>query len=136
MSRTFVYQTLVTDANSGDPESLGGVGITPASIYASGVDTPRGDTFLVVRFGSVGRGQSVSFRGEFTIWVYDKNNDYLRIDRIIKRCRYLLESIEAQKTLEGWITSISWSGSSDDLHDDVYRAHVRNAAFAIVSSGR
>lgn len=136
MSRTFVYSLLKTDANSTSLGSLGDIGLKPDNIYGAGVDTPQGEVFLAIRFGAQGPGHGPSNKGLFTIWAYDRNSDYLRIDQMLKRCRELLDSVSAQKTTEGWITTIDWESESEDLADDVYRASARNATFAIVSSGR
>lgn len=134
MSRTTVYQVLSTDADSSAPGSLGDIGLKKDNIYVSGKDTPEGEVFLLIRFGVRRRGYGGSYPGEVVVWAYDRNNDYLRIDRILKRIRDILTAVEARKTPEGFITTIRWVSESEDLSDDVYRASARNTLFEMVSS--
>lgn len=136
MSRTYLYQKLVTDAQSIAAGTLGAIGLKAASVYASGIDTPEGELFIIIKFGDMQRGMAAVSRTNVTIWVYDRNKDYLRIEQILKRIRQMFESVEAQATAEGWITSIEWTGDSEDLVDDVYRASTRNSAFRVTDSGR
>ena len=136
MSRTFLYQTLADDADSVAAGTLGAIGLKSANIYTSGIDSPAGDVFLIIKFGGAEPGMAAVNRTNVTIWAYDKDKDYLRIERMLKRIRQVFESIEAQQTAEGWITAIEWTGDGDDLYDDVYRASTRNTAFRVTDSGR
>ena len=137
MSRTYLYQALVDDADATALGSLGSFGLESSHIYAGDVDTPRGDYFLILRFGPMNRGMDTVNSQTISVWVYDRlNSDYDIIDGMLKRIRWLFEIIESQKTSEGHILEISWDGDSDDLSDDIYHAIARNASFTLVDSGR
>lgn len=136
MSRTKLYQVLKQDATANSPGTLGAIGLHPDHIYAAGVDSPDGDLFVTIVFGNSDVGIGASKRTAVTVWVYDRDRDYLRIEAALKRIRALFEGVEAAKTVEGWITTIRWTGDSGDLADDVYRARVRNSDFIMVDSGR
>lgn len=136
MSRTTIYQLLTQDAHSSAPDSLGGIGLHPEHIYAAGLDTPHGDVFVTIRFSTSSPGVGASKRTQFTVWAYDRDRDYLRIEAMLKRARYLLEGLEAVRTAEGWITTVEWTGDSEDLNDDIYKASARNSTFMMVDSGR
>jgi hypothetical protein len=136
MSRTYIYQILKQDANSTATGTLGYIGLSPANVYTAGVDSPKGDVFVTVRFDESSPGFGGSNRTNIRVWAYDRDRDFLRIERMLKRIRTLLESVEATKTTEGWITTIKWTGDSPDLHDDIYRASARNSEFTLVDSGR
>lgn len=137
MSRTYLYQALVQDANSVVSGSLGDLGIKGGNVYAGEVDSPEGDAFLILRFGPVSPGIGPVNIGPAFVWAYRRDSaDYLELDVVLKRIRDLFTAIEAQATAEGWITEIVWLGDSDDFSDDVYHAVARNASFTIVASGR
>lgn len=137
MSRTYLYQTLVDDANSTSPGSLKSLGVTGNHIYAGEVDSPEGNAFIILRFGPVAPGMGSVNSESATVWAYRRNSaDYLDLDALCKRIRKLFTSIEARQTLEGWITQIEWLGDSNDFPDDVYHAITRNASFTIIASGR
>ena len=136
MSRASLYQLLYVDASNASAGTLGAIGLLPGSIYTTGVDTPKGDTFLIIKFDDMRRGMGASNRTNVTIWVYDTNKDYRRIEQMLRRIRQLFEGTEATQTDTGWITAIRWTGDGADLFDDVYRASVRNSAFQMIDSGR
>lgn len=136
MSRTTIYQLIRQDAHFSAPGSLGGIGLEPEHVYAAGVDTPHGDVFVTIRFGTSDPGMGASKRTQVTVWAYDRDRDYLRVEAILRRIRILLEGLEAYRTAEGWITSIKWTGDSEDLNDDIYKASARNSSFTMIDSGR
>lgn len=135
MSRVYLYQLLKEDAQSTDPGTLGDVGAKP-NLYAGEVDTPEGDTFLILRFGSITPGVDPVTSSALAVWAYDNSKDYTRIDNMLKRVRTLLEQTEAQKTSTGWITCIDWEGDSDDLADDTYHRITKNSSYTLIDSGR
>lgn len=136
MSRTFLYSVIKQDSLSTAPGTLGTLGLQADNIYVAGMDTPKGDVFLTLRFGEMRRGFGASNRASAVVWAYDRDKDYLRIERMLFRVRELFEAVEAQKTAEGWITCIRWEGDSEDLADDVFRASARNSSFTVIDSGR
>jgi hypothetical protein len=136
VSRTKIYGILKQDASATSAGTLGAIGLAPGHIYAGGVDSPQGELFVTIVFGDSQPGFGDVLRTNVTIWAYDRDRDYLRIEAILKRIRLLFESLDAAQTTEGWITSIRWTGDSGDLSDDVYRARARNADFMMVDSGR
>lgn len=136
MSRTTIYQLIRQDSSNSAPDALGGIGLLPENVYAAGIDTPRGELFVTIRFGLSDPGMGASKRTQVTVWAYDRDRDYLRIEAMLKRVRILLEGLEAARTAEGWITSVEWSGDSEDLYDDIYKASARNSTFMMIDSGR
>jgi len=136
MSRAKLYQILQTDAASAVSGALGAIGLKRENIYLTGIDSPHGEVFLIIKFGEMTRGMGPVNRSNVTVWAYDKDRDYQRIDQMLKRIRVLFEAVEATQTDTGWITTIRWTGDSEDLFDDVYRASARNSAYQMTDSGR
>jgi hypothetical protein len=136
VSRSYIYQLLKTDAHSTAPGSLGVLGVEPAHIYAGDTDEPRGRQFIILRYGPLVRGISQSNRVELVVWAYDRDKDHDAVEVVQKRVREILEVVEAQKTAEGWITTIVWTGNSPDLYDDAYRAVGINSGYQVIASGR
>jgi hypothetical protein len=136
MSRSFLYEAIRTDSFSPAPGALGDLGLDPDNIYAGDVDEPRGRKFLVLRYGPMTRGIGPSNRLELIVWAYDRDKDHDAVEALLTRVRTVLESIEAQKTTEGWITTVTWTGNSGDLYDDAYRAVGINSGYQVIASGR
>lgn len=136
MSRTFIYQSLKEDALSAAPDSLGTLGLQADNIYSGDVDEPRGRRFIVLRYGERQPGIGPSNRVELIVWAYDRDKDHDAVELLQKRVRVVLEGIEAQQTLEGWITLIEWTGNGPDIYDDAYRAVGITSGYTVITSGR
>ncbi len=113
-------------------------GITTDSIHAfQSVDAPPAseETFIIVRWG-ISASSPFPSRGpvSVTLWVYDVPSSYIRIDRIIKRCREILENAVHVVGSDGWtLTTASWSGTSEDGYDDAFARLMKNVTFNVVS---
>lgn len=137
MSRTLVQGILTADAASASAGSLGTLGVLPGSIYAAeSADSPKSDVFITHRWGNVGVGVGASVPQTLDVWAYDRDLDYVRIDKILLRVRYLFAAVTAANAIEGWITQIDWQGDSPDLRDDGYHAITRHSTFRVVGSTR
>ena len=81
----------------------------------------------------VGRGRTGIPR--LTIWVYQHRGSYDLIDKVLGRCRELLEATYDFEHEGERIAQVDFEGSSVDLFDDVYRCNARNSGFRVIGSG-
>lgn len=99
-------------------------------------DGPRGDLFLVLRWGITSRGIGPVNRIDLGCWMYNRQPDFLPIARVlleIRSCLPLLAGIRMAPTEA--ILSVDYGGDSDDLYDDGYRAYTRWTSHTITASG-
>lgn len=82
---------------------------------------------------AVGRGRVGLPR--LTIWVYQSRGSYDLIDKVLARCKELLEETYDFEHDGQRIIQADFEGSSVDLFDDVYRANARNSGFRVLGSG-
>lgn len=138
--RAFLFNAVATDAE------LNSLGYTRANGYANHApDSPPGDVFWVLRWGveTVGvpaaRGRAKVTSRLATLWAYDRQPNFDRINPCIKRWQAMLDALEAAATgfepNDGWILSTYWEGDSEDAYDDVYTAQVRSSSYTIMASG-
>jgi hypothetical protein len=139
--RALVYQVVAHDAQ------LITLGLGESNTFANGApDSPPDRVWGVLRWGPEvpglagqrGRAGRVTDR-EVTLWVYDKQHDYGRINDIIKRWCEVMEGIDAQRTgidpTDGWVVQCDWQGDGDDTYDDVYEAWAKPSTYRIIASG-
>lgn len=129
-----------------DDTELNSLGYSGANGYSSHApDSPPGDVFWVLHWGPeivgvpAARGRAKVTEREVSLWAYDRQPTFDRINVVIKRWQALLDALEATKTgdgpNDGWVTATTWQGDSDDGFDDVYNAQLRSSSYTIVASG-
>jgi hypothetical protein len=137
MSRIFVNQIIVADAQSTSPGTLGSMGLKAGSIFAAeAADDIKAYPFLTMRWGITQRGVADVSRQTFDVWCHDRDRDYLLIDAILKRIRSLLTSAGPGKAEADWVTQIDWQGDGPDAHDDGYDTVTRNSSYILIGSTR
>lgn len=138
-------RALVFSLVADDPE-LNSLGYSAANGYSShSPDSPPGDVFWVLHWGPeivgvpAARGRAKVTEREVSLWAYDRQPNFDRINVVLKRWQALLDALEAMKTgdgaNDGWVTATTWQGDSDDGFDDVYNAQLRSSSYTIVASG-
>lgn len=136
---------LVFALNATDPE-MATLGLNVDTMYANEApDSPRERFWAVLRWGleTVGvpaqRGRDRVTARECSLWVYDKERDFTKINQAIRRWCAIMDALEATKTgdgpNDGWITQCQWESDGDDGWDDVYEAIYRSSTYTIVASG-
>jgi hypothetical protein len=137
VSRTYLQSVLKADAALATIGTLGSLGLDSEALYAAeSADDVTVFPFLTHRWGPVTKGYGESVRQSVDIWVHDRNEDYVRIDAILKRVKAILIAVVGAHTAEGWITQIDYEGSSPDLRDDGYDTITRNSTFTVIGSTR
>lgn len=132
-ARAAVYELLV-----GDTE-LSADGITVATIFPSNAtdDPPRNTPFLFIRWAEQTprwgmSGQPGKTRME--LWAHDHGGSYVRINRILQRCKEILDEAIHVTGADGYVlTQANWRGASPDLVDDGYKTLTRNHGYEVVS---
>jgi len=138
--REYVFGLVAADAE------LNALGYSAANGYATEApDSPPGGQFWVLRWGVEGigvpsaRGRGKVTSRDVTLWAYDRQQTFDRVNLMLKRWQALLDALEAVRTgsgpNDGWITATSWLGDSEDGFDDVYNALLRSSSYTIVASG-
>lgn len=122
--------------------SLSAMGLRSGSVYqANTIDTsPAERPFLSLSWG--GRLRAGGVPASFpihprvlTVWVYDEPGDYRRIDRMIVDIRHLIIGTVAQEVGDGlYVSEVRWTGDSQDLYDDVYKAILRTTSYEVISN--
>lgn len=128
--RKAVYNLLTTDATL--------VSLLPAEKwFARGsVKDSQSTPFAVLAWqGVTPNGRQRVGLPRLTIWVYEHRGSYDLIDKVLARCKELLENTYDYEHEGELIVQADWEGSSVDLFDDVYRANTRNSGFRVVGSG-
>lgn len=98
-------------------------------------DTPREDSFVVVRWGNVTSRVGPVQRREMTVWCYDRGNDYRQnIDQHLEAVRLSLSSLAPAHDVHGWVNVIDWVGDSTDGYDQGYQRIYRFSNYAVVGT--
>jgi hypothetical protein len=134
---------LVYGLVSNDPD----LGLPPESVFAGGApdsppDNPHSKSWAVLNWGqeanllggAVRDGNRPSAR-DCSLWVYDRDADFTRINAIIRRWCEIMDALEAEPTGSGFVIATEWQGDGADGWDDVYAANYRNSAYTIIASG-
>lgn len=129
-TRDVVWQRLTTDPQ------LAVLGIDSLTTFGvMGADSPRREgVWVVLRWGLIEPGpgrDSLSNVVNLDVWAYNAEPDYKPVVDVLQRCRALLVGMEG---FSG-VSSVQWTGDSEDLWDDVYRAVTRNSSYRIAASG-
>lgn len=136
---------LVFATASSDPQLIT-LGINNSTTYGNGApDSPKEPLFAILKWGSEvntlpgQRGAGKVTERDVALWVYDKSDDYGRINAIIKRWCVLMDALSATKTGgaagDGWVTCCEWAGDGDDSYDDQYERITRWSSYTIIASG-
>lgn len=108
-----------------------GVGNTYA---ANAVDTPPEDLFVVIKWEPTRKAFGLKGIDRISVWAYDTNQDYGRIDSVLRRIKELLTGSVHVAGADGWtLTQADWLGEGPDLYDSGYNAVTRYAEFDTVS---
>lgn len=133
--REAVFNALADDA------TLGSLGITRASLYPNWTpDSPAADQmrWVVLRWGVADTppGRDTTARNiAMTVWAYDREPTYSRIDPILRRCRAVLDGLIAARYTGGAVLDVRVAFSSEDTWDGAYDAVSRSDTYQIVASG-
>lgn len=132
--RTYVFDILAADPILND------LGYTETTIYPNqGPDSPSGNRFMVLRWGTTTVGVGPSNVEDFNPWAYNRENDYGPVKAALARIAVLADGwAGAQHTpgeFPGWISGTQWLGESVDLYDDNYQAVTRNSTIRVAASG-
>ena len=104
-------------------------------VYATNsVDTPPEQFFIVVRWDNVTRAFKTKGSQRVSVWVHDKQRDYGRINKALKRLKELLPGTVHREGSDGWILTLAeWEGEGPDLVDGGFHTITRYADFTVVS---
>ena len=136
---------LVFATTSGDPQLIA-LGLTASTTYGNGAPlSPKEQVFGILKWGTEintlpgQRGAGKVTERDVALWVYDKSDDYGRINAAIKRWCVLMDALSATKTGsaagDGWVTCCEWAGDGDDSYDDQYERITRWSSYTIIASG-
>lgn len=108
---------------------LGTLGVE--KVYGSlAVDTPRENSFLVIRWEE----QSVAFKGigprMVAILAHTKDADYGKIDQILNRVKALMSSVAQLPGTDGILSQTEWRGDSSDLRDGDWNTYYKSSSFS------
>lgn len=120
-----------------DSPELANLGLNADTISPTfSPDGPSGDRFLVLRWGSTGRGIGAVNRVGLECWAYNRQPDYGPIADALMEIRRLLPTLAAtvMAPTEA-VVAVDYGGDSDDLYDDGYRAYTRWTSHTITASG-
>lgn len=130
---------------SNDPV-LNGLHLNQSTLYANfGADSPQHDFFAVLRWGgevttlTAQRGRLKVTERSCSLWVYDRQPTYDRINDAIKRWCEIMDALEARRTgdgtYDGFISSTYWEGDGDDAYDDALERYTKSSTYTIIASG-
>ena len=129
-------RALIRSAILGDP-TLAGLGVVSAGVLAGDVDTPQVKPWLNLRWSITSPGLAHVTRRGLVIWVHDQPGDYeARIDPIIRQLKVVLTALEGVAHPYGYLTTVEWTGDSEDLVDDGHGTITRTTSFSLVGSGQ
>lgn len=132
--RGAVYNLLTTDAAL--KAVFGLVSIAPNIAPVNGLDNAvltRREPFVLLKWNNAQKAFKNTGMSELEMWVYDFNQSYARIDRIIKRARGILTEAMHVLGADGvTFTYAEWQGDTPDLYDDAYQANVKTATFLVL----
>jgi hypothetical protein len=116
---------------------LTGIGYDEPNIYPNfSPDAPQGDLFLVLKWGVTTRGVGVANQVNLQCWAYNRQPNFKPIADALKEIRATLpELVGARMSPTEAILGVNYTGDSDDLYDDGYRAHFRYTSHTITASG-
>lgn len=110
-----------------------------AVIQADTATSPAMRPFIIVRWLDEQPGIGPVSVRPFDLWGYDKEGDYTRIERILKKAADILTGQIAIPTESGMISQIKGSGQGlgrgSDLYDDGYKCVVIPWRFQAIASG-
>jgi hypothetical protein len=129
-TRDVVWNVLIADPQ------LNALGVTQDNLFGvMGGDSPRSKgLWVVLHWGliEVGPGRdSLSNVLNLSVWAYNAQPDWSPVLAVLRRIRTLLVGMEGLNV----VSSVQWTGDSEDLWDDVYRAITRNSSYRIAAQG-
>lgn len=131
--RELVYAVL-----SNAPE-LEAAGLSPNGTYpAHTPDSPQERVFLALRWGPSVPGVGDAAPVDLALWVYDKEERYDRIERVLRAARPIMDALHAVRLTppgSGAVLGVNWQGAGPDLFDDVYVAWTRYESYRVTASG-
>lgn len=131
MSSGAVVNALLNDAQI---SAKVGDGVYPD--YA--LDTvPRSGMFIILRWGSqYYRREARNGPLFLTVWVHqpeEQGSDYTEINRVLERCRAVLEGMEHVVGPDGVsVTSVSFTGHGGNLVDPGFRTVSRSSSYNVL----
>lgn len=133
--RDTVFQALANDTQI--KALLGAGAVFPNYSIASPANALN--RWITLRWGAADAalGRDATARPiPLTLAAYDREPNYLTVDRLLVRSRAILRSLEARSTGDGWVIDVGPpQSSSDDSWDDTYSAVWRSDTYRIVASG-
>lgn len=99
-------------------------------VYAApGLDTPKEECFVVLRWGTKSREFDTVGPQDLEIWVHKKDPDYNVINRILERVKNLMTSTTHKQGSDGMLAQAHWTGDSEDFRDDGFKTYTRNSGY-------
>lgn len=128
MSRAAVYSAI---SNDSDLATLGFIG---SEVYGStDMENTKSDKFIVLRWGAETPAFGTIGTEDLTVWVYDRLSSYDDINKAIRiiRDKILLPMVHKAGTDGFCVSQVSYSGTSEDLYDDMFKRITRNIVFTV-----
>lgn len=132
MSRTAVYQAIITD------EDLNDLDIDEDTVfpnYTKDESPVRGKPFLILRWEERPMRGNLQGPQILTVWAHwpkEDSTDYSKLDEILKRITDVLVAMEHVNGGDGNIvTSVRFTGYGRDLLDPGYQTITKNSAFEV-----
>lgn len=133
--RNLVYELLKNDAQ------LTAMGYGAGALFTNfTMDSPaaRLEKWLTIRWGVADApvGRDAQARPvNMSLWAYNRQKDYGPIQQALYRARQvLLPVVGMPQPGGGHMVACDWSGTSEDLWDDVYEAIMRGENYRVVTT--
>ena len=134
MSRTAVYQALVSDSDLNDM----GIGENQVfTNYSMDASPSRHERFLILRWEE-SRFTPVMRKGpqRVTVWAHSPvqfSSDFVELEKILDRVKEVLTAMEHVDGGDGYtVTHVDFTGSGGDLRDNGYETITKNSAFEVL----
>lgn len=114
------------------------LGYLEEGVYSGyGGDSPPQRLFMILRWGSTGRGVGPANSVALDIWVYNREPDYGPVVDAIARIKELLPTLIAKRFADGsgGVLGADWQGDGDDSYDDAYKAFMRRTSWLMTAGG-
>jgi hypothetical protein len=143
--RQHIYDRLAADA------ALNSLGLSSETLWAgqsAGAQvTAVADQrfFAIMNWGyrnaalSGQRGPLRSYEQWLDVYIYNKDDDYAPITKVLQRIQEMCDEIVAESTgsdaKDGYVSCAEWTGESQDSYDEVYMANMRYGSMTLVANG-
>lgn len=132
MSSGAIVSALLADSTISS--YVGANGVYPD--YA--LDTPpRGSYFIILRWGAQNYRRAARTGPIFlTLWAHqteDKGNDYTNLNKILERCRIVLEGMEHVVGADNVsVTNAIFTGHGGNIYDPGFKTYARSSSYNVL----